>query len=126
MSSGLAQVKNYRKKHKDAFYFNWLLQIQPEFQQPFDPSHENMASLHLYRDQPKHLLAANLRRAFSGIVAGNVKPETLKAVREHGPFEINGEAEIMQALDRLLNSFIEQARMKLPGTTYSPCYRVVS
>ena len=85
-----------------------------------------MASLRLHRDQPKHLLAANLRRAFSGIVAGNVKPETLKAVREHGPFQINGEKEIMQALDRLLASFVEQSRMKLPGTTYSPCYEVVS
>jgi hypothetical protein len=126
MTSGLAQVKAYRRKHKDAYYFNWLLQIQPEFQQPFEPSHENMAALHLYRDQPKHLLAANLRRAFSGIVAGNVKPETLKAVRKHGPFEINGEKDIMQALDRMLASFVDQARMKLPGTTYSPCYRVVS
>ncbi len=80
MKSGVVQVKNYRKEHKDAFYFNWLLQIQPEFQQPFNPSHENMAALHLHRDQPKHLLAANLRRAFSGIVAGNVKPETIISV----------------------------------------------
>jgi predicted Rossmann-fold nucleotide-binding protein len=126
MMSGLLRVRSYRKKHKDAYYFNWLLQIQPEFQQPFDPSHENMASLHLHRDQPKHLLAANLRRAFSGIVAGNVKPETIISVRQHGPFEINGEKEIMQALDDLLASFIKQNRMKLPGKTYSPCYRVVS
>jgi hypothetical protein len=126
MTTGLLQVKAYRVKHKDAYYFNWLLQIQPEFQQPFDPSHENMASLHLHRDQPKHLLAADLRRAFSGIVAGNVKPETIKSVRQHGPFEINGEKEIMQALDHLLGSFIEQRRMKLPGTTYSPCYRLVT
>ena len=126
MAAGVASVKSYRIKHKDAYYYNWLLQIQPEFQNPFDPNHENMASLHLHRDQPAHLLAANLRRAFSGIVAGNVKPETIKAVREHGPFEINGEQEIMQALDDLLTSFIEQARMKLPGATYSPCYRVVS
>jgi len=126
MTSGLIQVRNYRKKHKDAYYFNWLLQIQEEFQQPFDPSHEGMAALHLHRDQPKHLLAANLRRAFSGIVAGNVKPETIISVRQKGPFEINGEKEIMLALDRLLASFIEQRRMKLPGATYSPCYKIVS
>jgi predicted Rossmann-fold nucleotide-binding protein len=126
MTSGMAQVRNYRRKHRDAYYFNWLLQIQPEFQQPFEPNHENMASLHLHRDQPKHLLAANLRRAFSGIVAGNVKPQTIREVRQLGPFQINGEKEIMQALDRLLASFIEQRRMKLPGKTYSPCYRVVS
>lgn len=126
MKSGLLKVKTFRKSHKDAYYFNWLLQIQPEFQKPFEPNHQNMASLHLHRDQPKHLLAANLRRAFSGIVAGNVKPDTIRSVRQQGPFEINGETEIMQALDRLLASFIEQRRMKLPGTTYSPCYRVVS
>jgi len=126
MTTGMTQVRSYRKEHKDAYYFNWLLQIQPEFQQPFEPSHENMAALHLHRDQPKHLLAANLRRAFSGIVAGNVKPETIMSVRQKGLFEINGENEIMLALDRLLASFIEQRRMKLPGATYSPCYRIVS
>jgi predicted Rossmann-fold nucleotide-binding protein len=126
MASGLAKVKAYRRKHKDAYYFNWKLQIQAEFQNPFEPSHENMGALHLHRDQPKHLLAADLRRAFSGIVAGNVKPETLRAVRERGPFEINGEQEIMRALDRLLTSFVEQRRMKLPGTGYKPCYKVVS
>ncbi len=32
----------------------------------------------------------------------------------------------MQALDSLLASFIEQKRMKLPGATYSPCYRIAS
>ena len=126
MTTGLIKVRNYRKQHKDAYYFNWLLQIQPEFQQPFHPTHGNMADLHLHRDQPKHLLAANLRRAFSGIVAGNVKPDTIKSVRKKGPFEINGEHEIMQALDALLASFVEQRRMKLPGTTYSPCYKIVS
>lgn len=126
MTTGLIQVRNYRKQYKDAYYFNWLLQIQPEFQQPFKPDHKNMADLLLHRDLPKHLLAANLRRAFSGIVAGNVKPETIKSVREMGPFEINGEKEVMQALDALLASFVEQRRMKLPGTTYSPCYKIVS
>jgi predicted Rossmann-fold nucleotide-binding protein len=126
MMTGLIQVRNYRREHKDAYYFNWLLQIQPEFQLPFDPSHENMAGLLLNRDQPKHLLAANLRRAFSGIVAGNVKPETIISVRQKGPFNINGEKEIMLALDSLLASFIKQRRMKLPGTTYSPCYQIVS
>ena len=126
MAAGLADVKAYRRKHKDAYYFNWQLQLQPEFQHPFDPTHENMAGLQLNRNQPKHLLAADLRRAFSGIVAGNVKPVTLKLVREKGLFEINGEKEIMLALDKLLTSFIAQRRMKLPGTHYVPCYKVVS
>ena len=126
MATGLSMVRSFRRKHKDSFYFNWLLNIQDELQRPFNPSHENMAALHIHRDQPKHLLAADLRRAFSGIVAGNVKPETIKAVRERGAFEIRGEKEVMGAMDAMLTSFIEQDRMKLPGKTYTPCYKVVA
>ncbi len=47
---------------------------------PFEPTHENMANLELHKDQPIHLLAANLRRPFSGIVAGNVKVRILLMV----------------------------------------------
>ncbi len=52
-----------------------------QFQQPFRPTHANMAALNLQRDQPAHLLAADLRRAFSGIVAGNVKEEGMQRDR---------------------------------------------
>ena len=93
---------------------------------PFDPTHEKMAGLVLDRDLPTHQISANLRRAFSGIVAGNVKPDTIQAVREHGPFEIGGEEAVMSALDGLLTEFVAQRRMKLPGTVYEPCYRIVS
>jgi hypothetical protein len=31
----------------------------------------------------------------------------------------------MAMLDELLASFVAQGRMKLPGTAYVPCYRVV-
>lgn len=125
MVQGMAEVTNYRRDHNDAFYYNWLLEIQPEFQRPFRPTHENMASLRLQRDLPKHELAANLRRAFSGIVAGNVKADGVRAIREHGLFEIHGEREIMEALDDLLAHFVRQQRMKLPGSRYEPCYRIV-
>ena len=64
---------------------------------------------------------------FSGIVAGNVKPEGLAQIREHGPFEIRCEPEIAESLDMLLTGFISQNRMKLPGDkAYEPCYRLVS
>ena len=67
----------------------------------------------------------DLRRAFSGIVAGNVKDEGVRAIREGGPFDIDGDRDIMQALDALLQAFVVQHRMKLPGgTAYEPCYRV--
>ncbi len=124
---GMAQVRKYRISTNDAFYFNWLLHVEQTFQTPFRPTHENMRSLELHRDQPVHQLAANLRRMFSGIVAGNVKPEGLKAIREHGPFEIRCEPEIAHSLDALLTGFISSNRMKLPsGQAYEPCYRLIS
>jgi len=127
MSQGMDQVRKYRIRTNDAFYFNWLLNIEPSFQIPFRPTHENMRSLELRRDLPLHLLAANLRRMFSGIVAGNVKPDGLRAIREHGPFEIHCEPEIANSLDALLTGFVSDNRMKLPGgSAYDPCYRLVS
>ncbi len=123
MERGLQKVREHRLDNKDAFFFNWTLKIQPEFQHPFAPTHENMASLKLHRDQPAHLLAADLRRAFSGIVAGNVKEDGMRAIEEHGPYVINGEPAIMEALDALLRSFVAQSRMKMSGE-YKPCYRL--
>jgi len=127
MTEGMDEVRKYRIKHNDAFYFNWLLTIEESFQIPFRPTHENMLALEFDRKLGLHELAANLRRMFSGIVAGNVKPEGLRAIREHGPFEIKGEPVIMQALDDMLTSFVANNRMKLPGgSAYQPCYRIVS
>ena len=123
---GMAKVRHYRKSTGDAYHFNWGLTIEPMFQEPFDATHENMANLQLNPEAEHAHLAADLRRAFSGIVAGNVKPEGLKAIAEKGPFEISGDPAIMQRLDELLIQFVEQGRMKLPGTEYSPCYRVTS
>jgi hypothetical protein len=86
-----------------------------------------MAGLQLRRDLPAHELAANLRRAFSGIVAGNVKDKGIRLIEEHGPYEIHGDPAVMQPLDELLKAFVAQHRMKLPGgAAYEPCYRVVS
>jgi len=127
MAKGMEDVRQFRVDTHDAFYFNWMLEIDEAFQIPFQPNHENMAALEISRDLPIHELAANLRRAFSGIVAGNVKPEGLQAIRKHGNFEIQGEHDIMQSLDALLAGFVADNRMKLPGdSAYEPCYRVVA
>jgi len=126
LTTGLEQVKEYRRMNKDAFYFNWLLEIEEQFQIPFEPTHVAMANLELHRDLPTHELAANLRKAFSGIVAGNVKPDTLQSIRDNGIFEIKGEAAIMHSMDGLLTSFVADNRMKLPGAHYEPCYRIVT
>jgi len=90
------------------------------------PTHEAMAGLRLHRDREKHLLAADLRRAFSGIVAGNVKIEGIRAIEQYGKFEISGDPELMAAMDAMLADFVAQHRMKLPGgKAYEPCYRLV-
>jgi pyrimidine/purine-5'-nucleotide nucleosidase len=125
MKKGMRQVQEYRENKGDAFYYNWALTIDEQFQKPFVPSHENMSNLALHKDQESHLLAANLRRAFSGVVAGNVKAEGIKAIEQYGHFELNGDKEIMEPMDALLSAFVSQQRMKLPGTEYVPCYKIV-
>lgn len=124
MKQAMPEVRAYRKAIGDAYHFNWSLKIEPEFQLPFEPNHDNVAQLNLHRNQGKASLAANLRRAFSSIVAGNVKEEGLKSIERKGPFVIDGDPDLLRMLDRLLKSFVEQQRMKLPGSTYVPCYQI--
>jgi predicted Rossmann-fold nucleotide-binding protein len=125
MKAGLDLVRKFREGQQEAFNFNWRLHIDHEFQHCFDPTHERMRSLDLRKNQPCHALAANLRRAFSGIVAGNVKADGIREIERRGPFEIHGDAAILAPMDALLASFVEQKRMKLPGSDYVPCYRIV-
>lgn len=123
MRVGVSNVREQRIKERDAFFFNWSLNIPLSFQMPFFPSHQAMSALKLHRHQPAHELAADLRRAFSGIVAGNVKEPAMKTIEQLGPFLISGDGSIMQALDDLLTSFVAQKRMKISGE-YHPCYQI--
>jgi predicted Rossmann-fold nucleotide-binding protein len=125
MEAGIHEVRAFRKDTGDAYYFNWMLHIDKVFQTPFVPTHENMKNLALHKNQAPHVLAANLRRVFSGIVAGNVKDEGIRAVEKYGHFEIHGDPEIMELMDSLLASFVKQHRMKLPGKKYVPCYQII-
>ncbi|MFV9616769.1 MAG: nucleotide 5'-monophosphate nucleosidase PpnN [Gammaproteobacteria bacterium] len=125
MKDGMKQVLEFREQFDDAFHFNWSLTIDAQFQRPFHPTHDNMRKLELRKDQPVHLLAANLRRAFSGVVAGNVKEEGIRSIEQYGHFELKGDREIMEPMDALLSAFVEQHRMKLPGTEYVPCYKII-
>jgi len=125
--AGLDDVTEYRRQQDDAYFFNWLLQIDRDFQEPFVTTHESMASLELHKHQSADSLAVNLRRAFSGIVGGNVRESGIKLVEEHGPFELKGEPAIISALDSLLSDFVTDRRMRLSDpATYSPCYRIVA
>jgi hypothetical protein len=125
VKKGIRRVRRFRRETGDAYYFNWLLRIDSEFQTPFTATHENMLGLILHRDLPSHQLAANLRRAFSGVVSGNVKDDGIRAIEQHGLFEIRGEAAIMERMDDLLTAFVAQNRMNLSGRDYTPCYRII-
>jgi hypothetical protein len=124
MREAMEEVEAFRRKGNDAFYFNWQMHIEKDFQEPFIPTHEAMAGLAISRGQAPHHLAANLRRLFSGIVAGNVKDEGIRAVEELGPFQVHAEADLAAAMDDLLQRFVAQRRMKLEGE-YRACYRII-
>lgn len=124
MRNGMQAVGRNRRVGRDAYYYNWLLHIPPEMKRHFEVDHDSMAELHLSHDLPASELVINLRRAFSGIVAGNVKESGIRMIREHGPFLINGDPQILTAMDELLRGFVAQGRMKLGGKAYNPCYRM--
>jgi hypothetical protein len=124
---GLKRVRDARAADDNAYFFNWALDIGLEFQKPFEATHESMRSLELHRDQPAHSLAFNLRRAFSGIVAGNVREAGIARVEKHGPFELRGDPKIISALGTLLQDFVTERRMRLAEpSAYVPCYRIVA
>jgi len=123
---GMDAVREYRRRMSDSYNFNWLLTIRREFQQPFEVTHASMRALDLKRAQPSHELAANLRRAFSGIVTGNVKEAGIQAIESLGPYELAGDLTLMRSLDDLLAAFVAQQRMRLPGSAYRPVYRLVA
>jgi len=126
VAAGLDVVRKARAGTDNAYFFNWQLEIGMAFQKPFEATHESMAALALHRDQDLASLAINLRRAFSGIVAGNVREAGIRLVEERGAFELRGDRAVTGALDRLLNDFVAQRRMRLTDPcNYVPCYRVV-
>lgn len=126
MIAGLEKVKAFRTQEQISYYFDWELVIEEAFKFPFVPTHENMLNLNLNRDQPVNELAADLRKAFSGIVAGNVKEFGQAQIKEYGVYKIQGDKELMAKLDVLLQSFVEQGRMKLPGSKYTPVFEVLT
>src|SRR5258705_441083 len=113
MVQGLATVRDFRRQASDSYGFNWLLKIPLEFQLPFEVTHASMRALRLSRDQPVHDRAANLRRAFSGIVAVNIKGHGVNTVAGNGPFETSSEPSIIASLPRMPPAFLAPRRRKL-------------
>ncbi|MEL7043742.1 MAG: nucleotide 5'-monophosphate nucleosidase PpnN [Pseudomonadota bacterium] len=124
MKSAVKNVKRQRIAHSESFSYAWKLHVPEELQHPFVPTHANMAALELHRDLPRHRLIANLRRAFSGIVAGNVKDFGVRAVEENGPYQLHGESEVIAGLSELLTNFVRDGRMKIDAKSYKPCFEL--
>jgi predicted Rossmann-fold nucleotide-binding protein len=123
VQSGVERARAYRQQRNDASYFHWQLEIAEHFQRPFHPTHESMAALELEPGRALDELAADLRRAFSGIVAANIKEAGIQAT-EDDPFVLHGRPEIVKPLQRLLDSFVTQGRMTLRLADYAPRYRI--
>ena len=83
-----------------------------------------MAALRLDPGLSKHELASELRCAFSGLVAGNVKPFGIEQLRLHGPYKLSGNRNLLASMDKLLQLLVQQRRMKLGHGDYSPCYQL--
>jgi predicted Rossmann-fold nucleotide-binding protein len=124
MKRGVKALRRSRIEQSESFSFAWNLHIPDELQHPFMPTHENMASLKLHRDQPRHELIADLRRAFSGIVAGNVKDFGVRQVEANGPYQLQGEGVVVEGLARLLEGFVRDGRMKIDPSDYRPCFEL--
>jgi hypothetical protein len=123
---GIRRVRKFRKSRGDAYYFNWLLEVPEALQRRFLPTHESMAGLNLDRDQAPEALSFELRKAFSGIVAGSIKAQGLAEIDAKGPFQISGDPKIMSAMSALLEKFVAQKRLKLPIENRRPCFEVVT
>ena len=122
---GREEVKNYRLGTNDAYYFNRTLHIPSALLSRYVPTHESMLALELDKDQQPQHLACELRRLFSGIVAGNVKTEVRRTIDSQGPFEIKADSQLVEAIEQLLNRLINEKRMKMDGD-YRPCYKIIS
>lgn len=122
----MAKLQSQQERLDQSACFNWGLTIPAVLQHAFEPTHKNMRALRLLDGQSTSQHAAVLRQLFSGIVAGNVKEDGIRAVKKHGPFEIAINAEYTDSIDQLLSSFAKANRMRLPGKPYEPCYRVLA
>jgi hypothetical protein len=124
---GIGEVHARRRRSQQAYYFNWELNISADLQQPFIPTHDNMAALELRVDAPAHKLSSALRCVFSGLVAGNVKAFGIEQVRAHGPYKLSGDKQLLSSMDRLLRVLVKEGRMKLgeDAQDYQPCYQMI-
>ncbi len=122
--TGIRTVRKFRKARSDAYYFNWSIQVPAALQSRVVPTHESMSGLNLHLDQPAVDLCYEIRRAFSGIVAGTIKEQGQQEVARLGPFQISGDRRVVDQLGDLLDQFVLQKRLKVASQNHRPCYEV--
>ena len=118
------RVVAHRRKINESYAFNWGLTIPESMQMPFYTTHESMAALQLDPSLPRGELISQLRKAYSGLVAGNVKAYGIRQIEQHGPFRLKGDAKLMAAMDTMLKDFVAHKRMKISADDYRPCYTI--
>lgn len=122
---GIQKVQRFRRRTQESYCYNWQMHIPYAFQRPFVPTHDNMEKLRLYSDRPLEELIVDLRAAFSGIVAGNVKSFGIRQVAEYGPYQLHADKRLGHLLNDLLQEFVQQKRMSL-SQDYKPCFEIVN
>ena len=102
-------VREYRRAKSDAYNFNWLLKIPPDFQRPFEPTHEAMAKLELRRDlraarargEPAPRVLRHRRRQREGAGrAGDRGARSVRAARRQGGHDAAGRAAVRRSSRR--------------------------
>lgn len=124
VQASLHEMDQHRDRCGDTHFFNRLLSIPFAQQQPFKVTHRDVAGLYLRRSLSLADLAVQARRVCSAVVTGNVKASGVRAVQEHGPYQLRADTELIEGLERVLACFARQGRMRLQRE-YSPCYTVV-
>ncbi len=120
------QIHKQRHMLQQSYEFNWQLTIPVKLQQPFEPQHESMAALSLTHDIAKAELCVNLRAAFSGIVAANVKPEGIAQIEAQGPYQLKADERLAKLLKQLLERFTKDGRMSSLKNGYIPSFSIQS
>jgi predicted Rossmann-fold nucleotide-binding protein len=123
VQANMHHVLTARDRNDDAYEWNRSLHYPEELQKPFEPTLENVANLEIHKTLGAHKLGAELRKLFKAIVYGSITAPGRQYIGQNGKYQVRGDREILDALDMLLQTFIEQKRMR--STQYEPCYELL-
>lgn len=125
MNEGIEEVRHYRNSTGQSFMYNDTLYLPSEITEVFETTHESMRALNLTRDnQEPWQLAGQLRRLFKSIVRGSIIDRYRTEVAKHGPYELTGDAKIVNATIDLLDVMDRQERLS-GSMPQDPCYKVM-